>query len=209
MTTQRITEVERKFPWDDKLQAKLTRNAKLQSVNEFTDTYYDTSDYTLTLADRWLRQREGQWELKLPMSPRVGGDKDDGTDRYCEITDEIAIRKALELSFDGTFEDALANAGYALFCSLKTRRAKYHTQDGLTLDFDTVTTQNFHYRVAEVELIVKDGADATDAAARIAAFFREYGIPTERVSGKVIEYLRQRNPPHYAALVAAGVVKEK
>lgn len=61
-------EVEQKFLYGPGIEEKLVAlGATLQGTVSFRDTYYDTPDWRLTLADHWLREREGSgWELKRP-----------------------------------------------------------------------------------------------------------------------------------------------
>ncbi len=67
-------EVERKFSLDENTEARLRDlGATLVREHSFTDSYYDTSDYTLTMADHWLRRRDGQWQLKCPPPAWRGG----------------------------------------------------------------------------------------------------------------------------------------
>ncbi|XP_025048583.1 thiamine-triphosphatase isoform X1 [Alligator sinensis] len=72
-------EVEAKFMVGPGTEARLVMlGAVLAGAVSFQDRYYDTPDGRLTLADHWLRHREGAgWELKCPLWP-VGGARDPG-----------------------------------------------------------------------------------------------------------------------------------
>uniref|UniRef100_A0A8C8VIS9 Thiamine-triphosphatase n=1 Tax=Pelusios castaneus TaxID=367368 RepID=A0A8C8VIS9_9SAUR len=65
-------EVESKFVAGPDTEAKLAAlGAAPASNSSFSDCYYDTPDLRLTLADHWLRLRQGAgWELKCPPMPR-------------------------------------------------------------------------------------------------------------------------------------------
>ncbi|XP_061444859.1 thiamine-triphosphatase isoform X2 [Rhineura floridana] len=67
-------EVEQKFLFGpDTVEKLVTLGATLEGCVSFCDRYYDTSDWRLTLADHWLRERQGAgWELKCPPQPREG-----------------------------------------------------------------------------------------------------------------------------------------
>ncbi|KAH0626171.1 hypothetical protein JD844_000986 [Phrynosoma platyrhinos] len=69
-----LIEVEQKFIFSAGTAEKLaTLGATLQSDCSFRDQYYDTVDLRLTLADHWLRLRQGAgWELKCPPQPLEG-----------------------------------------------------------------------------------------------------------------------------------------
>ncbi|XP_060638972.2 thiamine-triphosphatase isoform X1 [Anolis sagrei] len=73
-------EVEQKFLFGPGTAEKLAAlGATLQSDHSFRDQYYDALDFKLTLADHWLRYREGVgWELKCPPKPREGNGVPDG-----------------------------------------------------------------------------------------------------------------------------------
>ena len=58
-------EVERKFKLLPKdleglRQRILAQGGQLLAQKSFTDSYHDTASFALTLADHWLRQRDGQ-----------------------------------------------------------------------------------------------------------------------------------------------------
>ncbi|XP_041377034.1 uncharacterized protein LOC121389463 [Gigantopelta aegis] len=58
-------EIERKFNITADTEQKLINiGATLLKTKSFTDVYYDNLDYTLTLADCWLRKRKDEWQLK-------------------------------------------------------------------------------------------------------------------------------------------------
>lgn len=67
-------EVERKFSVPPDYQAVLSEHG-FELVKEFKETlsddYFDSSDYDLMQADHWLRRRNGDWELKYPVSIRL------------------------------------------------------------------------------------------------------------------------------------------
>ena len=63
-------EIERKFIVPEDYHEKLlahgfTRENVYDEV--LVDKYYDTCEYALLKKDHWLRQRNGDWELKYPV----------------------------------------------------------------------------------------------------------------------------------------------
>jgi adenylate cyclase class IV len=75
-------EVERKFnlPSGKDLSDRVTAlGGEVKGKVQFTDSYWDTAGCTLTRRDVWLRQRDGAWELKLPVEEedarRSGGER--------------------------------------------------------------------------------------------------------------------------------------
>lgn len=92
----RSIEVERKFLLPDDpdgleaLRARIVaKGGTLTKQISFEDSYFDSPSYALTMADHWLRQRDGAWELKVP-GRHVGG-----TAVYTELETEEVIAAAL------------------------------------------------------------------------------------------------------------------
>jgi thiamine-triphosphatase len=199
-----MIEVEKKFILTEEQKERLLKDAEFFSKVIFTDEYFDTDVYTLTTKDVWLRARDGQWELKIPMT--LGERK---TDQYEEITEETLIRKYLDLQDNGKdMEQALADAGYAPFCVCGTTRTKYRKGDFM-IDIDMVEYGDFTYSLCEIELLVEDRAEIAEATRRILEFAGAEDLTITPVRAKVIEYLRMKRPEHYQALLKAGVAKAK
>lgn len=173
------------------------------SEKTFTDIYYDTNDYKLTAQDIWLRERDGQLELKIPLH----GGVDRKTDQYNEIEDETEITERLRLPSDGDLKEVLAKNGYQLFCTCTTTRMKYK-KDSLIIDLDFVDYGDFIYTLGEIELMVGNKSEIDKAVSSILDFASQNQLVVGQVRGKVIEYLKQKRPSHYQVLTQKGVVKE-
>jgi adenylate cyclase class IV len=200
-----VIEVEKKFLLSPEDEARLIDRAKLIGEKAIKDTYYDTSDYDLTLANMWLRQRGNEFELKVPLSV-----SDDRTiDQYREVTDRTEICQVLGLPADGSdVATVLENSDYEPFMSPNTTRRTYR-KEGFTIDLDTVTYEgsSFRYAIAEIERLVEDEADVPAAVDEILAFARQHGLETDQfILGKVGAYIKSERPSHYEALVAVGVL---
>lgn len=182
---------------------RLTENTQFLNERVFTDMYYDTGNFSLTSHDKWLRSREGRFELKLPLHD--GADR--LADQYDEFEDERKIRAAIDMPVRGNFADDLVKAGYAPFCICKTTRRKYK-KEPFIIDLDAVDFQDFTYNIGEIELMVDDKSEIEGAIEKIMAFAKEQNLAIAPVRGKVIEYLKRTKPHHYQALVRAGVVKD-
>jgi adenylate cyclase class IV len=65
-------EVEAKFLFTKEDEERIARDPEVQLIKKksFTDVYYDapSQGYPLTTRDIWLRQRSGNWEIKIPVS---------------------------------------------------------------------------------------------------------------------------------------------
>ena len=66
---------------------------------------------------------------------------------------------------------------------------------------------DFIYRIAEVELLVTGEGKVKEAEESITHFITQLGIDQKRpIKAKLIEYLSQKNPTHYQALVSSGII---
>jgi adenylate cyclase class IV len=198
-----MIEVEKKFILNEQDKKRLIQDAQFLNELIFSDIYYDTEDFSLTSRDRWLRSRDGRFELKLPLHD--GADR--LADQYDELEDEQKIRAALNLPVLGKFVDNLSQAGYSPFCVCKTTRRKYK-KDPFIIDLDAVDFRDFTYHIGEIELMVNDASEIEGAIGKIIAFAKEQNLAIVPVRGKVIEYLKRVKPDHYQALVLAGVAKD-
>ncbi|PJA46151.1 hypothetical protein CO174_00730 [Candidatus Uhrbacteria bacterium CG_4_9_14_3_um_filter_50_9] len=194
-----MIEVEKKYRLDDKQEKILTEGATFLKEVENVDEYFDTDDWSLTTQDHWLRKRNGAFELKKRL--HTLGHKL-GTTAYDELTDTEEIRAFLHLPKEGSFEDALSQAGYKRFVTLPKKRRSYE-RDGFRIDLDECP---FDYKIAEIELLIDDPSKREEASERIDAFAASIGLDTSPVRGKIIEYLNRYSPNHYQALLDAGVI---
>lgn len=198
-----MIEVEKKFLLTDGESVALTRGVEFLGEKVFADIYYDTADYAFTVKDKWLRERDGRWELKLPLN----ADGKRLVDQYDEVENESDIRRVLALPEDGEFRVVLSGAGYEPFCMCKTTRRKYR-KNGFIIDLDMVEFEDFSYGIGEIELMVHTKEEIDGAVTKIMEFAKAHHLTIAPVRGKVIEYLKRKKPEHYNALVAAGVVRE-
>lgn len=201
-----MIEVEKSFILTKQQQEALTRDADFVKTKKITDTYFDMPGNLLTLSNRWLRSRNGHFELKTPI---VFGSKASGaTTVYHELETEPEIRHELQLVKNGTLPVDLEQAGYQGFITCHTVRDTYKKGD-FTFDIDTVTYEgtDFVYAIAEIELMVEDKNDVAAATKRIVDLSQHYGIAHDDVLlGKVGIYIKRERPEHFAVLVAAGVL---
>ena len=198
-----MIEVEKKFILSNEDKNNLIKGGQFTATKIYTDILYDTADYSLTTKDIWLRSRNGQFELKLPL------DKTEILfDQYEEIEDENKIKQFLNLNTDQNLKEGLEQKGYQPFCVCKTTREKY--QNGpFKIDLDSVEYEDFTYGLAEIELMVENESEMKPAQEKIDNFAKSLGLKvTNRIRGKVVEYLKRKRPEHYQSLINAGVVKK-
>lgn len=104
-----MIEVEKKFILSDEDINRLIKGAKFLGGKAFTDIYYDTNDFSLTINDQWLRSRDGRFELKIPLHRGAKG----LVDQYDEMGNEQEIKKILNLTSADELAVALGKNGYA------------------------------------------------------------------------------------------------
>lgn len=197
-----MIEIEHKFILTSAQEKRLKKGAKFIGEKVFTDTYFDKSNYELTKNDIWLRTRDRQVELKMPI------EKDAASETFCNRYDEFVleeeVRQMLNIPQGGALLLDLKTAGYLPFVSITTRREKFKKQN-FNIDIDAC---DFGYSVAEVELILEKDTEVKNAEQLIARFAKEHNLQIAPVRGKVVEYLYRESPDHYKILVEEGIVIE-
>jgi len=197
-----MIEVEKKFLLTEADEQRLTADADFLGEKVFTDIYYDAQNFSLTTNDKWLRSRDGKFQLKLPLDSK--GMRQNAMGQYEELEDEASIKQALGLAGNDPLEDLLVKNGYLPCAKFTTTRRKYKKGEFI-LDFDVA---DFGYKVGEIELMVKDQAEIEGASERITEFAARQGLSLAPVRAKIHEYLRKDNPSHFEALIKAGIAPD-
>jgi hypothetical protein len=121
-----------------------------------------------------------------------------------------SARDALESLMEKTeqrMEDVLALMELEPFCRIETRRRKYVTPDGLTIDLDSMAAMDYH--IGEVELVVPPD-QVQRASERIVDFTTKHGLDVAKpLYGKVLWYIARHNPEQQAVLEATGLLARK
>ncbi|CAH1780459.1 unnamed protein product [Owenia fusiformis] len=168
-----VIEVERKFVIPDNCEAKLEEiGAKLLKEHTFNDVYFDNNTYALTLADHWLRKRNGSWELKCPPEQR-----EDSTtsQQYREISEEPKILEKLKsviTSEASTISDFLGVTKCEGFADFNTTRKSF-SLDNYSIDLDLT---NWGFKVGEIETIVVNSDRVSEALAGIDSIADRLGF---------------------------------
>ncbi|XP_076321336.1 thiamine-triphosphatase-like isoform X2 [Tachypleus tridentatus] len=160
-------EVERKFivPADCETLIE-SLGGTLIEEKHFQDDYYDTEDYSLTIKDYWLRQRDGIWQLKYPPEER---DESSSTSQYCETDSEEQIYDLLTKVLQpylGRCNMSVSNIVSSIchnFASFKTKRKSYKIDD-VKIDIDMM---DFGFNVGEIEIVIHRRSDLSQALSRI------------------------------------------
>lgn len=204
-------EVESRFLLTPISQARLLEGAQLIEETKFTVEFLDTSQWALAYSNRWLKRKNGKYELKIPLKNR-GVDK---TPHLATIFhEENDTRKILEeLGLPAEeFETALTRALIKPFASIETTRTSYQKgQFRLDLDqaqFPIIRNGTiFHYAVAEIELDVPEDA-VMQAKADIIDFAEQHQLEVSDTRGKMMEYVFQNYPTVYQEFVKRGLISK-
>ncbi len=202
-----MIEVEKKFKLNDEEEKRLLKGAEFVSEKTFTDVYYDTADFTLSKNNIWLRERDGEFQLKLPVFQKEKMQ----TTQFQEIEGEDKIREIFAVATVLDFETDIKAFGYEFFCQLRTTRKKYQ-KEGFEIDLDEAVSilpgeEDFVYKITEIELLVENKDEVSSASKQIEKFAKRNELKFEKKRGKIVQYLFQKKPKHFEALVVAGVVK--
>jgi len=162
-------EIERKFIVPDNYHERLTAQG-FQLQQEFdevlVDKYYDTYEHALIKEDHWLRQRNGDWELKYPVG--IDGHSQ-GSTVYHETTciEEIMtrLRPILKIEEGCSHLQSLIEKTYLKpFAQLETKRKCYSREDKVNIVIDAT---DWGHSVGEIEIIVMDHDHITEATSKI------------------------------------------
>lgn len=198
-----MIEIEKTFFLTDKEEKRLLEGAEFMGEKVMKDVYYDNNNFDVMTKDRWLRERNGKFELKIPAVKQKSVGKRD-LDQYEEITDEEKIRKILGVKNTGSLRENLESGGFSPVATIITTRRTYE-KDNFTIDLDSVDFDT-NYRVAEIELMVEKEDEIEGASNRIIAFAKTMGLKLDPTHGKLVEYLRRNHQKIYQTLIEAGVV---
>jgi adenylate cyclase class IV len=193
-----MIEIEKKFLANKQQLALIAKEASFIKEVKLIDTYYDTSDYKLTLKDEWLRKRNDKFELKVGIKT-----KDVTTDHYEELTDDKAIMHYLNL-YGSNLSFALEEAAIVPFCVFNTIRKKYKLAN-CYVDIDETDFGDHVYRLVELEILVKTKKDIKKATSILEEIARKFTLTNPALS-KLTVYLSMKRPLHYKALHDAGIL---
>lgn len=176
VTPLQPVEVERKFKVTADTKIKLVEiGAELHKEKVFLDKYYDNPDYSLTLKDCWLRQRNESWELKV-----VNGQFTKLASQYQEITETNEIADFLvnhfhRLDLKGLAVDlVIKKLDLQPFVEYTTTRQTYFLPECI-IDLDLT---DFGYQVGEIEVMATDKSQIPRALETITSVAGKLGFET-------------------------------
>lgn len=182
-----MIEVEKKFTLKAHDKKRLLKGAQFIGETVNHDVYCDTKDFSLAKKDWWLRLRNAEWELKVPIRSVSGGQRAQTTTQYTELSTEKEIEEKLGIPLNS----------FHPFASFITHREKY-AKEGFHIDLDRT---DFEFEIAEIELMVATEEQAQEASSRIIEFAKRHKLSQKPAQGKVMEYLRRFKPNAHEVIV--------
>jgi adenylate cyclase class IV len=115
-----VIEVEKKFSSDKGSEKTLIEGADFINERIFKDSYFDDENFSLTTKDIWFRDREGRYELKLPLNENI---EKRISDQYHELETEKEIAGYFKWDLSKKpFSEWLSESGYRPFATYTTTR---------------------------------------------------------------------------------------
>lgn len=188
-----VIEVERKFEFSPEIKNKLAPTCINKiSTKVFRDCYYSKS---LALSDKWLRNRNGVWELKVPCDYERKHQIDDTIYREIsgnEVWDYLgfssANTKTLEL--------------YAKITTKRTQISVNRNGQDINLVLDECYAEDgFQCSLGEAEILVNDVNDVDRAIGALDEIVKSLDLSLIRDNeGKLLQYLKYSDRPFYDSL---------
>ncbi len=213
-------EVECKFRFSEDTEQKVRAAAAAAGGHslgskQFTDVYWDVpGSYLLTCRDFWLRQRNAEWELKVPLSFDA---QHASVDVYDEVHGLDKVLAHLEkLDFLGGEEQQSCHPfgrfGLKEFAKISTFRTSYLVSFGKDVSVRVDLDRAGAYKIGECELILQeqDSVSISRASHTLEEFCREFALDTTPpIRGKVLEFISVNSPHHYKMLEQCGLIQRK
>jgi len=195
-----MIEVELKFILTEAEEKRLLEGATFEKTQEFEDVYFDYQDYRLSTNDIWLRTRNEKFILKLPMPTQNPSLKEQRNSPKHEIENHDEILRYFNIKPQSNLHNDLMRIGINPLYQFKNIRRKYR-KDSFIIDLDKAVFPDFVYETCEIELEVAYEHEIDEGIQKIITFATEHAIQIKHVEGRLIEYIRRKNPEHYQKLV--------
>jgi thiamine-triphosphatase len=217
-------EVEKKYAADDGVEVITERVLALggaeQGSIQFTDTYFDTVNCELTAHDVWLRKRDAQWEIKVPIEgdeKRSGGERSvfrevEGPERcLLELKELLGVEETTgSVQSDDAYDsphlldEFMNRKNIAPFASFSTVRKKL-TLDGAAVDIDAAS---FGHTVVEVEVLCKGVDEIDNATELVEATAKKLNLKDIGATGGKLEtYIRNNCQKQLETLITKKILK--
>lgn len=195
--SMKMIEVERKFRVSPETKSRLEQRSSSKGMIKFIDCYCCEE---LALEDMWLRQRNGAWELKIPVLP--DRPKRLGTTVYRELVEPTVWDELSRLKVE-----IKGRRPYATLHTERTQLKCVWESREIEVVLDVCTTEDgFRYSVGELEILVARDSEVEDAATTLDHFAESLNLLGQSdANGKLIAYLKEKNETLYNALALKGL----
>ena len=178
-----MIEVEKKFQLTEEQLNAMLEGAEFLGEKILHDVYYDYPDYRMFKKGTRLRNRNGDWELKLGKSGGVAE----------ELETEEEIKNFLNIQIP--LMDFI-NANMKPFIDYTTKRKNYKKGE-----FEICVDElDFGLNVVEVELMMANEDDVKNAKEKIVEFGKSFGLDEASAIVKRTAYFQARRPDLYQEL---------
>lgn len=185
-----MLEVEQKFCVNtDYRDALKANNAVFVSEERLLDVYYDLPNLSFLKQDIWLRRRNHEKQIKIPISGQQHSSKTGGCTSYLEIAGDKVDEELKKLT-DVQFDDLV------ILCTVDSTRENY-TLNGFNIVIDHL--KNSSYAVAEIELVASQESSLEEMQQQVKELGVKMGF-SPVVSGKIFEALKTQNSSAYSVL---------
>ncbi|MFT4261636.1 MAG: CYTH domain-containing protein [Candidatus Woesearchaeota archaeon] len=185
-----MIEIEKKFVYDEYKIKNLVKDAVFLKDVRILNVYFDDEDNSLFKSDIWLRTRDGNYELKLPLGDNTGEVKS-----YKELDDLDKIKDALPKSLDS----------YKPFLKIETFRTKYKLGE-VNIDLDKAIVNGETYFVGEIEIMSSSNDKKSHKV--LDDLMKEYNLEPLKL-GKLTLYLKDYNNELFNELIESGVISKE
>lgn len=194
-----MIEVEKKFHATKSAYDFLSQQCEFVAEKKIHDIYFDNPDFELMLSNRWLRLRNGIWEMKVP-TPSYSTE----IPTYNEIFEPEIILE-LSLPSEKLTMEFLAAAGYVPQLDFTSLRKKYKYQNCL-LDLDRT---DFGLEVLEIERMVSEEGEVEEAKESILRLAGQIDPEMKQNHvGKVRYLMIEKHPEIDKKMIENGIVDE-
>lgn len=204
--TMAVIEVERKFQITADAKQKILsfENATVTPTESIIDQYYNDQ---LALSDKWLRKRNGRWELKLPINDGAtqhdnAGTHASGLSVFRELYD-TDVWSALSLPPPPSDSAQIDMVCFATLATERTTVVIPWQTRSVKVTFDECTSPDgFQCNIGELELIVTEQQQVTPATLiinHLIAHFQLSSVDTK--DGKLTKFLKHHRPAMFKELL--------
>ncbi|CAN8064399.1 unnamed protein product [Agarophyton chilense] len=198
---QNLIEVETRFHVSQEARKALTLHAGDCRQIRFKDFYFCQQ---LALSDKWLRRRDLQWELKIPVE--VPSIAQRGAVVYKELVGNAALDYLVQHGFQTEGMDTYANITTLRSIWSLHKTVPWGSYE-MQITADECSGDNgFSYQIGEIEVLVNDSEQVDGASKAIEQTCQQFKL--DKVAsggGKLIRYLLEKNPDLYKKLEAKGI----